>query len=127
MGMYVVCMWDVFVWVCVCVCVCMCMWCVYVCVVCTLAKGSCLRYSLAFIIKSFPAGQCMEEGKCGVYHHSSIAHPQIERLLGSGRTLHKNTLLQRHVTSTFKRPLVLREDVDAPLGAAMAVSKLCVD
>eukprot|EP00731_Ephydatia_muelleri_P022985 Em0015g568a len=52
---------------------------------------------------------------------------KIERLLGSGRTLHKNTLLQRHVTSIFKRPLVLREEVDSPLGAAMAVSTLCVD
>lgn len=50
---------------------------------------------------------------------------KIDRLVGSGRTLHKNTLLQRHIENTFKRPLVLKDDVDAPQGAAMAVSVLC--
>lgn len=49
---------------------------------------------------------------------------QVERVLGSGSTLIRNIVLQKHAESVFSLPLVVKEGVDAPLGAAVAVNTL---
>ena len=49
---------------------------------------------------------------------------QIQRILGSGYTLQRNTVLQQHIEKVFGLPLVIKEGIDSPLGAAMAVEQL---
>ena len=52
------------------------------------------------------------------------AHVQVQRVVGSGSALVRNRVLQRHAEEVLGMPLVIKEGVDAPLGAAMAVSNL---
>ena len=55
---------------------------------------------------------------------TSTVYLQVKRVLGSGSLLQKSAALRWHVEREFGLPLVLREAVDAPLGAAMAVEAI---
>ena len=48
----------------------------------------------------------------------------MNQLIGSGSTLHRNTVLVEHAKKVFGLPLTLKQDADAPLGAAIAISEL---
>ena len=45
-------------------------------------------------------------------------------MLGSGQTLQRHRVFQEHIQRVFGLPLELREEADAPLGAAMAVAHI---
>ena len=45
-------------------------------------------------------------------------------MLGSGRVIQLHTVFCEHIQQVFNLPLVLKDDPDAPLGAAMAVAHL---
>ena len=53
-------------------------------------------------------------------HTCTHTYVQIKRMLGSGSTLQRNDLLQKHINSVFHLPLVIKDGIDAPLGASMA-------
>ena len=48
---------------------------------------------------------------------------QVKRVLGSGKLLQSHAVFQEHISGVFNLPLILREEADAPLGAAMAASQ----
>lgn len=45
-------------------------------------------------------------------------------MLGSGKTLQKYKVFREHIQRVFKLPLILKDEADAPLGAAMAAAIL---
>jgi len=49
---------------------------------------------------------------------------QIQRIIGSGYTLQRNTILQQHTEKVFGLSLVIKEGIDSPLGAAVALEQL---
>lgn len=62
--------------------------------------------------------------KLYIHLHKCTCTYQIQRILGSGYTLQRNTVLQQHTEKVFGLPLVIKEGIDSPLGAAMAVEHL---
>ena len=62
--------------------------------------------------------------KLYIHLHKCACTYQIQRILGSGYTLQRNTVLQQHTEKVFGLPLVIKEGIDSPLGAAMAVERL---
>lgn len=57
---------------------------------------------------------------CNLYTHTY----QIQRIIGSGYTLQRNTILQQHTEKVFGLSLVIKEGIDSPLGAAVALEQL---
>lgn len=49
---------------------------------------------------------------------------QIQRIIGSGYTLQRNTILQQHTEKVFGLSLVIKEGIDSPLGSAVALEQL---
>ena len=49
---------------------------------------------------------------------------QVRRVLGSGKILQKHRVFREHIEEVFQCHLVLKDEADAPLGAAMAVKNL---
>ena len=46
----------------------------------------------------------------------------MKRVLGTGKLLQKHRVFREHISRVFRLPLVLKEDADAPLGAAIAAA-----
>ena len=52
---------------------------------------------------------------------------QVKRVLGSGQMIQRPPVLpvfREHIRQVYNLPLVIKEEADAPLGAAIAVSRL---
>lgn len=49
---------------------------------------------------------------------------QVNRLLASGSTLHRNQVLKEHFERVFNMSVELRSGADAPFGAAVAAEEL---
>ena len=49
---------------------------------------------------------------------------QVDTLIGCGSCLDKNPVLAQLIVEGFGYPLELRSDVDAPYGAAMALTEI---
>ena len=45
-------------------------------------------------------------------------------MLGSGQVIQRHAVFREHIQQVFNLPLVLKDEPDAPLGAAMAVAHL---
>lgn len=72
-------------------------------------------------VNSLMLHSCINPYSCNIYY---IHTYQIQRILGSGYTLQRNTVLQQHTEKVFGLPLVIKEGIDSPLGAAVAVEQL---